>query len=746
MVESVVESPTEKGLASPYRVPIRVLLVDDQADFLKAAKACLEMQGAFQVNTASSVEEATEKMKEESYDAIVSDYVMPSKDGFEFLKELRDIGSNIPFIIFTGKGREEIAIKALNLGADRYFTKVGDPETVYGELAYGIRQAVERRRAKDSQIESEEKWRILAEQSPNMIFVNKKGRVVYANKRCEEIMGYKREEFYSEDFSFFSLIAPESIDMVKSSFSRHMKGLEIPPFEYTLVTREGRRIEAMYSSKLIRYQGETAILGTVVDITQRKRAEEALKKSEEKYRTVVEHSLQGIVIVQDFRIVYANKAFAKISGYTVKELLSLSPDNVREMVHPEDQAFVWGRFEDRLKGKVVPMHYEYRGVRKDGKVIWLEMFAHQIEHNGKPAVQGAIIDITESKRSEQELEQSRRHFKELFDAMVDPVVIVDGKGKILEVTRRVKEVTGFERDELLGKNFLRTKTMTAKSKAKTLKNLAKRMMGMHVTPYEVEVLTKDGRKMPYEINATKIEYKGKPADLVAFRDISERKKMEEKLRVVGRLTRHDVRNKLSILTMNLYMIKQKLADDHGALEHLKEIESACEHVERIFDFDRVYEKLGLEKLVYIDVGEILGEAVSLFSDLQGAKVLNICGGLEVLADSLLRQLFYNLIHNSLQHGEGVTKIRVHYEETDEDRLNLVYEDDGVGIPKADKEKIFQEGWGKGTGYGLYLIRKMCEVYGWTIQETGKPGKGAQFTITMPKIDQSGKIKYRLRAI
>jgi signal transduction histidine kinase len=86
--------------------------------------------------------------------------------------------------------------------------------------------------------------------------------------------------------------------------------------------------------------------------------------------------------------------------------------------------------------------------------------------------------------------------------------------------------------------------------------------------------------------------------------------------------------------------------------------------------------------------------------LHNVKVVNDCRGLTVLTDSLLRQLFYNLIDNSLKHGEKVSRIRLHYEEVGKDKLKLVYEDDGIGIPKAEKEKIFKEGYGKGTGYGL----------------------------------------------
>lgn len=141
------------------------------------------------------------------------------------------------------------------------------------------------------------------------------------------------------------------------------------------------------------------------EIAGRKRMDEALQGSEEKYRTLVEQSLQGLVVIQDFRIVFANTAFAEISGYTVEELMSLSPQEVRAMVHPEDQSLVWGRLRDRLAGKAMPPRYEYRGIRKDGTVRWLEMFASRIQYGGKPAIQGALIDITERKMAEKALER-----------------------------------------------------------------------------------------------------------------------------------------------------------------------------------------------------------------------------------------------------------------------------------------------------------------------------------------------------
>jgi PAS domain S-box-containing protein len=147
----------------------------------------------------------------------------------------------------------------------------------YYIIAVG-RDVTERRQAEKALRESEEKFRNLAEQSPNMIFINKRGRVVYANEKCEAITGYKREEFYSLDFDFLTLIAPEYRDITKANFRRHMMGEEAAPLEYALLTKKGRRIEAILTSKLVTYEGEAAILGIVTDITDRKMAEEALQK------------------------------------------------------------------------------------------------------------------------------------------------------------------------------------------------------------------------------------------------------------------------------------------------------------------------------------------------------------------------------------------------------------------------------------------------------------------------------------
>ncbi len=131
---------------------------------------------------------------------------------------------------------------------------------------------------------SEAKFRTLAEHSPNMIFINHAGRVVYANPICEEVMGYTREEFYADDFDFLVLIAPESTALVLDRVEKHMQGEDLPPCEIALLNREGREIHAILSAKLIDYAGETAILGILTDITQRKETERRLLRQQERLR------------------------------------------------------------------------------------------------------------------------------------------------------------------------------------------------------------------------------------------------------------------------------------------------------------------------------------------------------------------------------------------------------------------------------------------------------------------------------
>jgi len=611
---------------------IRVLHVDDDPDFLKVVKQFLEMETPFQVDTANSAEEALTRLEKEKFDVIVSDYQMPGKDGLQFLDELRANGNSIPFIVFTGKGKEEIAIKALNLGADQYSNKNGDFATGYRGLIHSIRQAVKRKKPEEKIRHSEERYRSLFELAPDaVITLDMNGVITSCNAATLAMSGYSRDELVGQPFSMMGFLRMR--DFIKY---------------YALLTSISR--------------------GRVIRSLQ-----------------VTWHCKDGASIFSE---------------------LSIGP------------------------------------FTEEGKTVGVQVIAR---------------DITERKKAEDLALESQQKFAELFAGNPEAAVFTDPNMLIIDINPRFTSLFGYQLDEVKGKHL--NDIVVPRSLVNEAETLDKKSVDGYVY-HDTIRLRKDGSTVSVSISAAPIFIEGQLCGyLGVYKDISQLKKTEaelksalerveianEKLRVVGGLTRHDVRNKLCSVTGNVYLLKKQSAGNREALDKLADMETAVQHIERIFDFSKTYEMLGAEELVYIDVEKSVNEAVSFFAGLVNVKVVNECRGLTVLADSLLRQLFYNLIDNSLKHGKKVTQIRVCYEKIEGDGTRLIYQDDGMGIPEAEKPKLFKEGFstGGGTGYGLYFIKKMMEVYGWTIQETGEPRKGARFTITIPKTNQSGKENYIL---
>ncbi|MBU0498045.1 MAG: PAS domain S-box protein, partial [Candidatus Thermoplasmatota archaeon] len=256
------------------------------------------------------------------------------------------------------------------------------------------------------------------------------------------------------------------------------------------------------------------------------------------YHTIF-NAINEMIIIYDpatGRPVDVNQQTLETFGWSRKQFLQLSISDLIQNEPPFTQSEALIYITKASKG--IPQQFEWRCKKKHGELFWADVTLNRIRLGDTDYVLGTVRDISQQKLIEEELRKSKNHFQYLFDSMIDPVVIVNSKGKILNITQKIATITGYAKKEILGKNFLNAKIMTKKSKAIVLKNLILRMTGVHVAPYEIEVLTKDGRALPYEIKGEKIDYQGKPADMVILRDLSDRKQYEEEITKLAAVVTH----------------------------------------------------------------------------------------------------------------------------------------------------------------------------------------------------------------
>jgi PAS domain S-box-containing protein len=341
--------------------------------------------------------------------------------------------------------------------------------------------AIQRKQSEAALRESEEKFRSLAEQSPNMIFINKKGRIVYANKRCEDVLGFSRKKFYSPDFDFMTLHAEQSIEAIKSNFEKHLKGKEIEPLEITLVTKDGEEIEALLTSKLINYEGEMAILGIVTDITEHKKAQKALKKSEQLYRAVVEDQSELICrFLPDRTVTFVNEAYCRYFGKKPKELIGKS---FLPLIFEKDRKKV-DQEVNSLSRKNPVVNLEERIVMPNGSIRWMQWSNRAIfdDKNNIIEYQAVGRDITEQKEAEKRLQDSEIRFRRMAENIQSGLTIIEN-GKVIYLNKRATEIFGYPEEKLIDLNGF---NLAAPEEKERLKKIEKEIQQKGEFPGELE--------------------------------------------------------------------------------------------------------------------------------------------------------------------------------------------------------------------------------------------------------------------
>lgn len=390
-----------------------------------------------------------------------------------------------------------------------------DPE----KMGVFVQDITQRKRAEEVLKESEEKFRDLFENANDLIqSVNASGEFVYVNKKWLETLGYSREELGR--LKLTDILREDQIPHCMEIFKKVRSGESFEKVETVFISKDGTEIVVEGNVNARIKDGEfIATRGIFRDITEQKKVEEA-------YRALVENSLQGLGIAQDSRVAFVNPTIAKMLGYTIEELMSFSPRDWKALIHPEDQTFVWGRLQDRLQGRPVPSRYELRMMRKDGKVIWVELFSSCIKYGGKPAIQAAFVDITERKQAEEKLRSVEQEKAIILNSMAEHVVYQDKEMKVLWANRAAGQSVGRAPEELVGHRCYEIWQERSEPCPNCPIVEAVRTGG----PHQAQMTTADGRSWFIRGHPVRDEKGNIRGAVEVTLEITERKRVEETLR------------------------------------------------------------------------------------------------------------------------------------------------------------------------------------------------------------------------
>jgi PAS domain S-box-containing protein len=397
--------------------PLRILLVEDnEHDRLAFRRAFKKSQVSCEITECVRAEEALELLRADtsSFDLVVNDHGLPGMSGLDLCKELLDEEIPLPLVILTRTGSELLAVEALKVGVDNYMIK--DPGQGYLNLLpvvlpdvvrkHGDRLA--RKRAEESLRKSEERFQQVAENAHELIWeVDAQGLYTYVSPIVEKILGYKAEQVVGEKH-FYDLFHPENREELKgAAFKVFAEKQPFREFINRNVHKDGKTV--WLSTSGIPILDETGSLlgyrGADIDITGRKKAEEALRESEERYRTLFEESRDAIYMTnRKGKFVDVNQSSLDLFGYTKEEMIGL---DIKEMcVRPDDGC--WFEQEIEQKGSVRDFEVKFR--KKNGTQMDCLLTATLRRANDGSIIgeQGIIRDMTERKRLEAQLRQAQK--------------------------------------------------------------------------------------------------------------------------------------------------------------------------------------------------------------------------------------------------------------------------------------------------------------------------------------------------
>ena len=615
--------------------------------------------------------------------------------------------------------------------------------------------------------EQEEKYRTLFDNAADLIaVVDTEGRLLDLNKKFEDEIGRSREEMLGKNAFRCGVMTETSAAKASVFLKEVVESKTSPIFEIEGIQKDGRLVPYEVRAVPIKKGGRIAAVQAILrNLSARKRAEEALRESEAKYRDLIERSNDGIAIVQDDRLKFVNGRLAQMLGYSVEETVDTP---FTKYLAPGEVSKVVDRYNRRMAGEKLASRYETILRHRNGKEVEVELNGGIINYEGKAANLAFVRDITEKKTAEKFLRESEEKYRLVVENAIEGILITQDM-RILFTNKKLCDFLGYSKEELIA-HPNPFEIIHPDDRELVLKNHVKRLKGEDAPEiYSFRVLNKDGGIIWVDASGVRISWKERPAILNFFNDISERKRAEEekarlhiqlqqaqKMEALGNLAggiAHDFNNLLMGIAGNASLMLMDTSPNHPHHEMLKNIEKQVQSGAKLTRQLLGYARKGRYEVKAIDLNHVLKDTLGSFS--RTRKDINIHFELApdlhpIEADSSqLEQVLLNLYVNAADAMPGGGDLFLTTSNVSHEAMKgapyapkqgryvmLKVTDTGIGMDAKTLERIFdpfspQREMGRGTGLGLASVYGIIKGHGGYIDVESEKGRGATFKIYLP---------------
>ena len=749
---------------------IRVLHADDEPGLAELAAEFIHRSNAeIQVTVVTSGPEALATLADGAFDCVVSDFDMPEMNGIELLEHVRESNPDLPFILFTGKGSEEVASEAISKGVSDYLQKESGTDQ-YRILANRIDNLVRQHRA-ESELEAKvEQQQVTAQLGE--IALSKAGLDELFDQAVELVATTldneyaKVLEYSTEDNELFlcagvgwqeGLVGEATVGDGDDSQAGHTLRSEEPIIVSDLDSDERFRGSELLTDHNVRsgisvvigdpedpwgvfgthstrpktfthdhvtfVQNVANILGSAIE---QRAYRQRLERSQSRFNAILEHS-ESPMFMKDNKGVYlfVNQAYRDLFGLQDEEIIG----RIDHDIHPAEMADEVTTNDQNVIETGETLETEERILANGNEQIYRSTkvpiydTGDRADTDRPVAVFGLAQDVSKLKEQEAQLRNERNRFRAVFEKAFDAMVLADDNGDYTDVNASAVELFGLPEGELIGCS-IRDFAPEDFDFDKAWETFQEAEAERGTFPVE----RPDGTQRMVEYAATANVTPGE--HLSVLRDVTERERRDqqleeqnEQLEAFASFVSHDLRNPLNVAEGRLELAKEDCNSSH--LEH---IEEALDRMKALIEDLLTLARQG-ERIIdpeHTDIRDLIENCWALVETENATLNISVDG--KIPADeSRLVQVFENLIRNAIEHGGDDVTITVGSLED-----GIYVKDDGPGIPEEDRSVVFDEGYSTkkdGTGFGLSIVKEIVEAHGWEIRLTAGSEGGARFEIT-----------------